>query len=190
MTSAMPNLLQTLIDTQQISDVLKLYCRAIDRRDRALMEQVYWPDATDDHGTFRGTAASFIDYAFAFTDGMTTSHMISNILVEMDGPERAFCECYFSAYHNLPGETGRIDRTVGGRYLDHFEKRGHRWAIKNRSLCIDWYTEHPATSVWDKGRYANLPLRGAPKPDDPLYRLRGLRLFVSELPDEGHCASL
>jgi hypothetical protein len=161
--------LQALLEREAISDVLKFYCRALDRRDRALMERVYWPDAIDDHATFRGTAAQFIDYAFAHTAGMTTSHMISNILIELRGPTASFSECYFSAYHNFATATGRMDRTVGGRYLDLFEKRGDEWRIIRRVVCVDWYTEHPATSVWESGRYANLPARGKAKPDDPLY---------------------
>jgi len=163
--------LQALLERDAISDVLKLYCRALDRRDRALMERVYWPEAIDDHATFRGTPAEFIDYAFTHTAGMKTSHMITNILIEQRGPMAAFSECYFSAYHNLPAPNGRMDRTVGGRYLDHFEKREGEWRIINRVVCIDWYTEHPATSEWQSGRYANLPARGSAKPDDPLYRV-------------------
>jgi hypothetical protein len=166
-----PDKLQALIDRQEIGDVLKRYCRAIDRRDRALLERVYWPDATDDHATFRGTPAEFIEYAFAHTAQMATSHMITNILIDFESDTKAFSECYFSAYHNFPGAAGRMDRTVGGRYLDDFEKRDGRWAISRRTLCIDWYVEQPATSVWDSGRYANLPARGGAKPDDPLYRL-------------------
>jgi hypothetical protein len=166
--------LQALLERDAISEVLKIYCRALDRRDRALLERVYWPDAIDDHATFRGTAAEFIDYAFAHTAGMVTSHMITNILIELRGPAAAFSECYFSAYHNFATERGRIDRTVGGRYLDLFEKRGDEWRILSRVVCIDWYTEHPATSAWDAGRYANLRARGGAKPDDPLYRVGAL----------------
>ena len=162
--------LQALLERESISKVLKLYCRALDRHDRALLERVYWPDATDDHATFHGTAAEFIDYAFAHTAGMVTSHMITNILIELRGPAAAFSECYFSAYHNFETPNGRMDRTVGGRYLDLFEKRDDEWRIISRVVCIDWYTEHPATSLWESGRYANLPARGAAKPDDPLYR--------------------
>jgi hypothetical protein len=166
-----PECFQTLMDRQEICDVLARYCRAIDRRDKALLAQAYWPDAIDDHATFRGTPAEFIEYAFAHTADMITSHMIANIIIDFDGPTRAFSECYFAAYHNFPTGAGRMDRTVGGRYLDHFEKRDARWAISRRTLCIDWYVEQKATSVWDTGRYANLPARGCAKPDDPLYRL-------------------
>jgi len=168
--------LQALLERDAIGNVLKLYCRALDRRDRALLERVYWPDAVDDHATFRGTAAEFIDYAFAHTAGMVTSHMITNILIDLRGPMAAFSECYFSAYHNFAGPDGRMDRTVGGRYLDLFEKRGDEWRIISRVVCVDWYTEHPATSVWESGRYANLPARGGAKPDDPLYRMSALGL--------------
>jgi hypothetical protein len=174
--------LQALLDREAISDVLKFYCRALDRRDRALLERVYWPEAIDDHATFRGTPAEFIDYALAHTAGMATSHMITNILIELHGPRAAFSECYFSAYHNFATPDGRMDRTVGGRYLDHFAKRGDEWRIIGRVLCIDWYTELPATSAWDSGRYANLPYRGGAKPDDPLYRVSAFRAENDGLP--------
>ena len=169
--SAQMEKLQALLEREAISDVLKLYCRALDRRDRALLERVYWPDAIDDHATFRGTAAEFIDYALAHTAGMVTSHMITNILIDLHGPTAAFSECYFSAYHNFTTPNGRMDRTVGGRYLDLFENREDEWRIISRVVCVDWYTEHPATSVWESGRYANLPARGSTKPEDPLYRV-------------------
>jgi hypothetical protein len=100
--------------------------------------------------------------------------MITNILIEFRKAKAAFSECYFSAYHNFPTAEGRTDRTVGGRYLDHFEKRGEEWRIIARVVCIDWYTEHPATAVWDSGRYANLPARGGAKPDDPLYSVSAI----------------
>ena len=163
--------LQALIDKQAIGEVLARYCRAIDRRDPDLMRTVYWPDAIDDHAVFTGNVEEFIAYSFPFLEGVVTHHSITNILIDLTGPETAFSECYFSAFHDFPAEEGRLERTVGGRYLDLHEQRHGEWRIKSRTLVIDWYAERPGTSVWDRGRYANLPNRGAPKPEDALYRL-------------------
>ena len=163
--------LQALIDKQAISEVLAGYCRAIDRRDADLLRSLYWEDAFDDHAVFAGGIEEFIAYAFPFMDGVVTHHAISNILIDLTGPATAFSECYFSAFHDFPADEGRLERTVGGRYLDLHERRAGEWRIKNRTLAIDWYAERPGTSVWDRGRYANLPNRGVPGRDDPLYRL-------------------
>lgn len=178
MTQPPADAIQALIDKQAISEVLARYCRAIDRRDAELMRKVYWPDAIDDHAVFKGDVEAFIAYSFPFMEGVVSAHAITNILIDLCGDDTAFSECYFSAFHDFPAEDGRLERTVGGRYLDLHECRQGEWRIKSRTLAIDWYAERPGTSVWDRGRYANLENRGGVKPADPLYRLhpRGIDL--------------
>ena len=163
--------LQALLDKQAITEVLLRYCRAVDRRDADLMRRVYWPDAIDDHAVFQGNVEEFIAYAFPYMEGVITQHSISNIWIDLTGPNEAFSECYFSGFHDFPAETGRLERVVGGRYLDRHMRRNGEWRIAARTLAIDWYNERPGNSVWDSGRYANLSNRGGAKPDDPLYRL-------------------
>jgi hypothetical protein len=164
--------LQALLDKQAISEVLLGYCRAVDRRDVDLMRRVYWPDAIDDHAVFKGDVEAFIAYAFPFMEGVVTQHAISNVWIDILAPTQAFSECYFAAFHDFPAESGgRLERVVGGRYLDRHEKRGEEWRIIARTLAIDWYHERPGNSVWDSGRYADLENRGGAKPEDPLYRL-------------------
>jgi hypothetical protein len=172
MDEALAGSLRALIDKQAVTEVLLGYCRAIDRRDADLMRRIYWPEAIDDHAVFKGDVEEFIAYAFPFMEGVVTAHSITNIWIDLTGPDEAFSECYFQGFHDLPAEGGgRLERIVGGRYLDRHEKRGAEWRIINRTLAIDWYHERPGNSVWDSGRYAHLENRGAPKPLDPLYRL-------------------
>jgi len=167
-----PEALSALLDKQAVTETLLGYCRAVDRRDADLMRKVYWPDAVDDHAVFKGDVEAFIRYSFPFLEGVVTAHTISNIWVDLTGPSEAFSECYFQAFHDFPSPEGpRLERTVGGRYLDRHENRGEEWRIIARTLAIDWYHERPANSVWDSGRYTGLENRGAPKPHDPLYRL-------------------
>jgi hypothetical protein len=163
--------MQALLDKQAITEVLLGYCRAIDRRDADLMRRVYWPDAIDDHAVFTGNVEEFIAYAFPFMEGVISQHVITNVWIDLTGPDEAFSECYFSGFHDLPAENGRLERVVGGRYLDRHERRGGEWRIASRTLAIDWYNERPGNSVWDSGRYADLENRGDVKPRDPLYRL-------------------
>lgn len=173
MDDALQQALRDLLDREAVTRTLLQYCRAIDRRDADLMRRVYWPDAIDDHAVFTGDVEQFIAYSFPFLEGAITAHSITNIWVDLIGAQEAFSECYFQGFHDFPGaEGGRLERIVGGRYLDRHQKRDGEWRILARTLVIDWYHERPGNAVWDSGRYANLPNRGGPKPQDPLYRLQ------------------
>ena len=52
----MPYTVEQLSDLQCIRDTALRYCRGVDRLDEDLMKSAYWPDATDNHGTFIGNA--------------------------------------------------------------------------------------------------------------------------------------
>ena len=59
-----------------------------------------------------------------------TAHSITNIWVDLTGPDSAFSECYFQGFHDFPAEGGgRLERVVGGRYLDRHERRDGEWRI-------------------------------------------------------------
>jgi hypothetical protein len=161
--------IQELLDRQAIHDALMRYSRGIDRHDRKLLESIYWLDAEDNHITYVGDVAGFIDYSFAFTQDMRTSHMLLNILIEFDSPALARSETYYIGYHDMPGQLGREDFVMGGRYLDLFEKRENEWRIRKRTLTCDWYMRAPSTAAWGTGILANLKTRGERYPDDPLY---------------------
>ena len=51
--------IQALLDRQAIAELSYRYSRAADRLDRELLESVYWPDGTDDHGAFVGSAPDY-----------------------------------------------------------------------------------------------------------------------------------
>jgi hypothetical protein len=163
--------LQQLLDRQAITTALMLYSRGIDRHDRQALEAAYWPDAIDDHITYVGDVAGFIDYSFRFTADMRTSHMLLNNLIEFESATRARSETYYIGYHDMPGAVGREDFFMGGRYLDLFEKRGRDWRILKRTLACDWYSRAPSTAQWGVGLLAGLKTRGERFPDDPLYRV-------------------
>ena len=161
--------IQRLLDCQAIHNCLMRYSRGLDRRDRKVTESIYWPDAVDDHITYSGDVRGFLEYSFKFMEGMRTSHMLLNNLIDFDSPTLARSETYYIGYHDIPGPVGREDFFMGGRYLDVMEKRGSEWRIKKRVLTCDWYTRAPSVATWGSGLLESLKTRGEPGPDDPLY---------------------
>ena len=71
----------------------------------------------------------------------------------------------------MPGEAGRQNLMLWGRYLDALEKRGGEWRISSRTLALDAYSMTPGTSDWAAGMFSDIRTRGGAKPNDPLYRL-------------------
>src|SRR5262245_42303050 len=77
-TPAIDGDLERLLDERAIRRRLVDYCRGIDRCDAELVASVYHPDATDDHGSFKGLGVEFAAYA---TDRLreafaTTTHTL------------------------------------------------------------------------------------------------------------------
>lgn len=159
---------QALIDKQSIRELIMRYCRAVDRCDRDAFRAVYWPDAIDDHGIYTGSGEGFVDFALERLHPLRTQHFIGNVLIEMDGENSAFAESYFIAFHQGATHFGGEEFTLGGRYLDHLEKRGDEWRFLRRTVAYD-YTRSAATT--ETGRYDEVEFRGSKFPDDPVYRL-------------------
>lgn len=153
--------LQSLLDKQDIVELVYRMARAVDRCDAALMESLFHPDATDDHGMFQGTAKAFVPWVMEVLASMkATQHLIGNVLIELDG-DRASAETYFVAHHVIAADQGGIflaakagepDQfmVAGGRYLDRFEKRDGAWKFSHRHAIYDWNAEGPSTDKWDR----------------------------------------
>lgn len=128
--------IREVLDRQAITDVLHLYCRAIDRTDEELLKSVYHPGAVDDHGSFSGDAAAFVTRTIRRLreEYEASQHRISNILIEFRG-DIAFVESYVVAIHRLLD--GRIEM-AGARYVDRFGRREGSWKIERRLVVVDW----------------------------------------------------
>lgn len=129
--------LQKLVDRQEIQDCIMRYCSGVDRFDRAMLLSVYHPDATDDHGTFVGSATDFIDWALAYHSKYQHGHQhyVLNHRCDLDG-DTAHTETYW--LFNGVNKMGPSNSIHGGRYLDRFEKRDGKWAIAARKCIIEW----------------------------------------------------
>jgi len=161
-----------MANREAIRDCLYRYCIGVDRRDRALLESVYWPDATEDRGSdFKGDIASFLNWMLERTAGLTrTQHFLGNIFIRVDG-SRATVESYLRAYHRLESRDGTFDEFLGGRYLDVFERRGEDWRVLGRRFVFDWFRIIEGQDPADAGYRGRGYGRGRRKPVDPFYEL-------------------
>lgn len=162
--------LQDLLDREAIRDCLHRYCRGIDRMDEACLRSVYWPDATDRHGPYQGTASGFVEWALEkLQDAPRGVHNLSNILIDLRG-DVAGVESYFHALQADQDEQGQPRETMlMGRYVDRFEKRHGEWRIAKRTVVYDWIRQQPMSASSDEQRFGVRQPNGARKPQDPLY---------------------
>jgi hypothetical protein len=133
-------MLQTAVDRQAITNLLYLYCRAMDRIDPELGYTIWHEDAEADYGEaiYRGTGRGFIDWVCETHRQMAShSHQITNIIIDLDG-DRAGSESYVTvALRYMEG--GRTMQITGrGRYLDRWSRRQGRWGIDKRIYVQDF----------------------------------------------------
>lgn len=165
-------LLQTLADREAIRDCLYRYCRGIDRLDAEALRSAYWPDGTDNHGAYKGSAQGFIDMALEKLQGAGRMvHSISNILIELRG-DVAAVESYFQAWQADRDAQGQPQETfLCGRYVDRFERRGGEWRVADRTVVYDWIRQTPLPPGTDLERFGVRQPMGGRKPDDAVYAL-------------------
>jgi hypothetical protein len=164
--------LQALIDKDAIRECLYRYCRGIDRADEAALRSSYWPDATDRHGPYSGSAEGFIAWALvALKKAERNVHFIANIAITLQGTQAAV-ESYFLALQRSPNAAGHMaDVLLTGRYVDRFEKRGTEWRVAERVVVYDWQQDLGMPEGSEAERFGARQPRGAAKPDDPIYDL-------------------
>ena len=100
--------LELLLAERAIARVLHTYSRAADRFDLELMRSCYWPDGTDDHGSYNGGLDGFIEFVGPALERFErTSHFLGNMLIDVDLPQgEARAETYAIAFHR--GATPRV----------------------------------------------------------------------------------
>jgi SnoaL-like domain len=116
-------------------EAARRYSHGVDRLDGDWMKSAYWPDATDDHGTFVGNAHELVDHCMeTHVRWAFTLHTIMNHSVELD-PDgvHARGEAYDITYCQLR-DSGELE-IFFGRYLDQYEKRDGEWRILHR-VCV------------------------------------------------------
>jgi hypothetical protein len=125
---------------QAITDVIHRYCRGLDRMDKPLTLSCWHPGGTDDHAPlYAGSAAGFLDWLWPVHAAMVgTRHCVSNILIELNGPDRAASETYWTLTLRTPLGGDIYDILAQGRYVDTWERIEGVWAIRHRQSLADW----------------------------------------------------
>jgi len=131
---------QNAEDRYAIEDVLRRYCRGVDRGDAPLIASAYHEDAYDDHGGFKGSGRAFAERLVESTRDrwIASQHQLHQTNIDFDD-NLAWVETYFTAYHRVVDEAGdNVLETFAGRYVDRFEKRASVWGIAKRTVVYDW----------------------------------------------------
>ncbi len=146
--TASPTTLDTLIAEREITRVLMLYARGIDRIDPVLVKRCFHPDAILRYGDETTSEAFAESAARGLSAYALTQHRISNIIIDVEG-DYAWCESYCLARHRIPGEDGPdSDFLWGGRYVDRFERRDGEWRILRRTVVHDYTRIDPVPETW------------------------------------------
>lgn len=146
------------------------YCRAVDRRDFALLRSLYDPQATDTHGRmFTGGRDAYVAFcASALTAYEATVHYVVNMDFVIDG-DRAEGEVHKINYHRTHGPDRR-EIVTGSRSLDHYIRRDGCWRFLSRQIVLDW----ARVQAVDPAAYRDFAAASPPGragPDDPSYRV-------------------
>jgi hypothetical protein len=155
---------------EEIRSRIYAYARAVDRLDRKLLEEQFWPHAHVDYGGFyRGPVAGFIGNAMRFQGAIReTQHLVGNVMIDVVGDDRARAESYIHVRHVLVDGAGLVQLTVGVRYLDRFERRASSWKLSHRTEVMDWGRWFPMPERWFEA--ANELPKGLRSRNDLSYR--------------------
>lgn len=165
-TSIDASALQRLIDKDAIRDLVLAYSRAVDRKDIALLRDLYTADATDSHGdSFDGGAKEYCDFIEQSLPYMPYSgHHVCNHLISTEGDE-GNGEVYALAYHLIPDRESpgtMIEDFMCVRYIDNYRREmDGKWRFSKRVVTYDVQIRRPFD-----GKFRNM-LEGT----DPSYEV-------------------
>lgn len=138
MSPDLEQMVRELYDKQKIREVVERFARGNDRRDRALFESCFHPDALDDRAMYVGGPEDLFDWCESSHLCLyrTHQHVVTNHVCELDG-DVAHAETYWM----FAGMLKPDDKLTlfGGRYADRFEKRGGEWKIAARKTVVEWW---------------------------------------------------
>ena len=144
-------LLRRLLDEREIVAVATRYCRALDTKDRDLLDQVFAPDASADlmapelcEG--REAIKDRIEAALARLD--VSQHLVGNHEVTVDG-DTATHRCYLQAQHVRRSAPRGPNYIVAGRYEDELTRTDEGWRIRFRRIVVMWTDGDPSVARGD-----------------------------------------
>ena len=157
-----------LYDKQALHENLMQYCRGLDRMDRELIKSTYWPDSTDDHGSFIGPGQEWAEAAFTWKDNQyNVNHHVSNVLIDLHG-DRAQRESMFLCVVTFIDPAATM--FLGGRYRDLCERRDGQWKILTRVCVWDYCEEISTRPGWRLSGVPRFSNWGRYFPEDPIFK--------------------
>lgn len=132
--------LQTLLDERDIHQIVTRYCRALDTKDWALLDDVFVAEATGELGTSTvlvGLEAIRNRIRTALEHLDDSQHLVGNHEIAVDG-DTATHRCYLQAQHVREAAVGGPNYIVAGRYEDRFARTEAGWRISHRTLTVMW----------------------------------------------------
>ena len=145
------DLVQTLLDDRDIVQVALRYCRALDTKDWALLDDVFVVDATATLGSplrlvgieaIRGRIRTALEHLD------DSQHLVGNHEVGIDG-DAATHRCYLQAQHVREAAIGGPNYMVAGRYEDRLVRTAAGWRIAHRTLVVMWTDGNVAVARGD-----------------------------------------
>lgn len=144
--TATTNDVDELVASEHIKSALLRFCRGSDRQDWALLRSAYHPDATDDHGPFKGSLDDFVAWDIERHRNIEHSmHCLFNVSIEQRA-DVARVESYGLVLQRFKPESTEFGAARPGyrkelhaqcRYLDRFERRGVAgWRIARRTVVL------------------------------------------------------
>jgi hypothetical protein len=151
------------VSTSQITAVLVRYCHGIDRKLWDDVRSCYHPGAVDDHGYVCGDVESLLRWVEPRHQRVAQSlHVLTNVLVEYDGPDNAFVESYCVAHQTITRREGPATvASIGCRYLDRFRCSDGAWKIDKRRVAYEWVRTALDTGAADPASVPNRSTRDA-----------------------------
>ncbi|MGO4689644.1 nuclear transport factor 2 family protein [Glaciibacter sp. 2TAF33] len=157
--------LDELSSIAEIRNLQERYCRGIDRADADILRSVYWEDAQDDHGAFRGDREEYIDWVIPVVRERFAAlqHVLGQTYTELDG-DTAHSETYF-LQHSLRHDGKAY--ACPGRYVDRLERRDGEWRIAERVTIMTFF--YPVVDSDVEKQAAAGFVAGSKDRDDPAY---------------------
>lgn len=135
-------LVRELADRRAIEDGLICYGHALDSRDWARLGDCLMPDARVKYGDapwLHGVEAAAAHCRRALEPLALSQHRLGSFDVRLAG-DRATSKTYLCAEHVRDGQR----YTVGGHYLDEWQRTRAGWRIAQRELVVTWTQGEPA----------------------------------------------
>jgi hypothetical protein len=128
-TTAITNLLARyaeLIDAGEFEAIGELFAHATVTADN----QGVWTGAEEVTGMYN-------DFTRKHSDGTPrTKHVITNHIVELDGPDNGRCRSYFTVFMSTP--TIALQPIAAGRYADEFARIDGVWCYVRRQMTVEF----------------------------------------------------